>query len=181
MTVDMTPHQLKKLFPRLFGRFDVDELETLLNALEWIEVESGEELCRNGEHCDAMHLLWEGELTLSVWLSGREIVIGNIGPGQFVGVVSVIDPGPALLTVTVAKPSQILRLDNSALLRLRELHPYVSSSLSRALALDLAEWLRSYEAYVAEKTGPDDIEAFFRVGRLESHMEIMPLPEARRP
>jgi CRP-like cAMP-binding protein len=180
MTVNPTPEDLKKRFPRLLGRLEAGDLGTLLHTLEWREVEPGEELCRNAEYCDAMHLLWEGELRLSLWLSGREITIGNIGPGQFVGVVSLIDPGPALLTVTVAEPSRLLRLDHPGLIRLRGSHPRAGGNLLRALSLDLTAWLRSYEAYIAHKTGPNSIEAFFRIGRLESHIELMPRPGERR-
>jgi CRP-like cAMP-binding protein len=168
--LNITPKALQERFPRLLARLDLNEVDILLGFLATREVNPGTVLYRNGDHSDVMYLLWQGRLSLSLRLANEESVLGDLEPGQFIGVSGVIEPGPALLTVRAVTPSLLLCLDHAALKQLRAAHPRLGSKVLRALSLDLAEWLRGYEEYMTERAEPDDIEAFFRIGRLEHHI-----------
>ena len=163
----ITSQALKARFPNLLSKFSASELDTLLAALMLVQVAPGETLYRNGDHCDTMYLLWQGKLSLSLVLEEQEITLGDIGPGGFVGVLGVIDPGPALLTVKSSEASELLSLEHSGLVALRSTHPRLASNLLRALSLDLVEWLRDYEEYMAKRMNFDNIKDFLRIGRFE--------------
>jgi len=164
--VTVTADLLKRRFPGLMGRFERGELETLLNVLVPIEASSGKELHHCGNPADSLYLIWEGSLLLSMESDGEEIPLGNLGPGQHIGSVAVIEPGPAPTTVVVTEPSTLLRLDHSGFLVLRTIYPRLGGHFLQALSLDLAERLRSYEEGMARRTQPpSNPEEFARLYR----------------
>ena len=165
--MNITPKALQERFPQLLARLDLDEINILLGFLAIREVSPGTVLYRNGDRSEVMYCLWQGRLSLSLQLANEESVLGNLGPGQFIGVSGVIEPGPALLTVRVVEPSLLLCLDHASLKRLRAAHPRLGGQVLQALSLDLAQWLRRYEEYMTERAEPDSIEVFFRIGRIE--------------
>lgn len=150
----ITAKLLKRRFPVLLGRFEHGELETLLEALVPIEVPAGEQLHCCGDHADSLYLIWEGNLSLSMKSGGEDIPLGNLGSGQHIGSVAVIEPGPAPTTVMVAEPSTLLRLDYPTLVVLRTTHQQLAGHLLRTLSLDLVERLRFYEEGMAGRTQP---------------------------
>jgi CRP-like cAMP-binding protein len=168
--VKITPKALQERFPRLLARLDLDEINILLGFLAIREVSPGSVLYRNGDHSDVMYFLWQGRMSLSLQLANEERVLGNLEPGQFIGVSGVIEPGPALLKVQAVEPSLLLCLDHAALKQLRAAHPGLGSKVLQALSLDLVQWLRGYEDYMTERAEPDSIEVFFRIGRLDHHI-----------
>jgi CRP-like cAMP-binding protein len=169
--VTITADLFKRRFPRLLEKLGHSDLEILLKALTRIDASSGELLYGCGEHSDALYMIWEGRLAFGVLIAGKDIFLGHIGPGQFCGVTAVIEPGPALITATVAEPSVLLRLKHEELVVLRETQPRLCSNLLRALSLDLVEWLRAYEAYMAERTQLGNIQDFFRMSRHLARLE----------
>ena len=128
--------------------------------MERIDVPAGCQLLRYGEPADTLNLVWEGALQVSIGIGGQEISIGTVGPGHFVGIAAVIDPGPAVAHVSAAQPSTLLRLNHASLETLRANHPGVGGKLTRALSFELTEWLRTFEEYIAEREKPNDTEEF---------------------
>lgn len=162
----ITPESLQNRFPQLLDKLNLAAVQSVLNHLERITATPGQMLYRCGEHADAFYLVWEGKVALSLTVAGEEKCLGTIGPGQFSGMAAVIDPGPALLSAKIIEPSLLLRLTHAQLLRLRTTQPRVGSDLLRAFSLNLVNWLRSYEEYLAERNQPDDFIEFFRLGRI---------------
>jgi CRP-like cAMP-binding protein len=162
----ITPESLQNRFPQLLDKLNRAAVQSVLNSLERITATPGQVLYRYGEDADAFYLVWEGKVALSLTIAGEEKCLGTIGPGQFSGMAAVIDPGPALLSATVIGPSILLRLTHVGLVRLRATQPRVGSDLLRAFSLNLVNWLRTYEEYMAERDQPDNLVEFFRLGRI---------------
>ena len=160
----ITAHSFKQRFTALLERFEFDQVEVLLNVLTQVESSADEILYRCGEHSDVLHLVWEGRVSLSMSVGAKDITLGAIGPGQFIGALSVIDPGPAPVTFKVIEQSVLLRLDHASLNTLREEYPEVGSLLLRTLSHDLATWLRTYEEYLMRRTQSGSVEEFVQLG-----------------
>lgn len=158
---------LKDRFSKLLEKLGLEEVQVLLKMMEPIEIQPYQVLSHCGEYSDSFLMVWEGKLSLSLSFKGKEIVLGDIGSGQFSGVAAVIDPGPALLTVTAVESGTVLRLTHAKLALLRATYPSIGSKLLRAFSLNLANWLRNYEEYMTKRVQPDNIVDFFRIGRLE--------------
>lgn len=160
----ITGDQFKQHFPLLLERFNRQEAETLLHTLDQIEAPSGEELHRCESHADSLYLIWEGSLALAMTVGDREISLGNLGSGQLIGSVAVIEPGPSPTTVTAAEPSTLLCLSHSGLKALRTDQPRLAGNLLRGLSLDLVERLRVYEEGMVGRTrSSTDTEEFARL------------------
>jgi CRP-like cAMP-binding protein len=162
--VSITAHGFKQRFAALLEKFEADQAEILLNALTRVDASAGETLYRFGEHSDVFYLVWEGRVSLSMSVGSKDITLGTIGPGDFIGALSLIDPGPAPVTFKVIEQSVLLCLDHAALNALRKEHPEVGSQLLRTLSHDLADWLRTYEEYLMVRTRSESVEEFVQLG-----------------
>lgn len=161
----ITAAQLQQRFPQLVKKFNHRELQILLDAMERVDVPAGGQLLRCGEPADALNLVWEGALQVSIGIGDQEIPIGTVGQGHFVGIAAIIDPGLAVAHVSAARPSIVLRLTHAELEALRRNQPGVGGKLTRALSFELAEWLRTFEEYIAEREKPNDVEEFAQTVR----------------
>ena len=162
--MSITAHDFKQRFAALLDKFELDQAEVLLNALARTNASVGEILYRCGEPSDVFHLVWEGRVSLSMSVDSKDIILGAIGPGQYIGAVSVIDPGPAPVTFKVIEQSVLLRLNHAGLSTLRKEHSEVGSLLLRTLSHDLAHWLRTYEEYLMKRTRSESVEEFIKLG-----------------
>ena len=117
------------------------EVAALMEALEMEELSAGETLLVAGTPSDALFLVWNG--SLEVLLAGTDDeVVARIGPGDVLGEVSLMDPGPASATVRCDTGAVLLVLTRERLEELWEEHPRVASRLLTHLARTLAERIR---------------------------------------
>ena len=161
----ITSKQLRDRFPRFCDRLSRGEAKILLKSLERVEAKPDEVLHRFGDHADSLYLIWEGKLSLSMPVGGKEVPIGTLGPGGSIGPVAVVDPGPAPVTVTVAEPSTLFRLTHEGLEALRKNHPRVGGHFLQSLCLSMTERLRVYEDFMTERTHTGDPEDLVHLSR----------------
>ena len=57
--------------------------------------ELGEAILEQGQHCDSLHIVMEGEVTVSHLIGKTQLVSRTIGPGQVFGVVEAMKGQPA--------------------------------------------------------------------------------------
>lgn len=115
---------------------DADALEAFLFH---VQLDVGQALLQEGVRSDALYLLTAGRLTAE--RDGQ--VLRTITPGQWVGEISVLDPGPTLATLRAQAPSRAIALSAQDLERLRDAHPLIASKILRALAVEMATLLRA--------------------------------------
>lgn len=138
-----------EVFERLGPRAAAD----LASKVEWIDVEEGQTLFRQGDAADAMYVVAEGSL-----LARREepgcapAVVGKMGPGDLVGEIALLMGGTRSATVTAGRRSRLARLATKDVAALLARDPEVRGGL-----LDIArrrlrrsQWLRILSAYFGE-------------------------------
>lgn len=163
--MSISVEQFRRCYPKLVERLDNREVQVLLEAMTPAGLAPGDFISRFGEPHDMLTLVYEGGLAVTITVFDEEISIGTMGPGHLLGVAAVIEPGAASATVRAAEPSTVLRLNHDRLMRLRRDHPRVAGYLLRALSLQLAEWLRTFEGYMTARERPNDVREFARVAR----------------
>ncbi|MDX1510054.1 MAG: cyclic nucleotide-binding domain-containing protein [Nitriliruptorales bacterium] len=85
-----------------------------------IEVLDGHEIVREGEAGEEMYLVQSGAVTISKRVDGREVVLGEVGPGDFFGEMSLLESLPREATARANGTTRLLVLGPGALLvRLR--------------------------------------------------------------
>lgn len=98
--------------PELTAQLGLEHIQALLDRIEVVELEVGALLMCDQGPVDAFYLLLEGELALSVEVNGREIQLGTLRPGNWVGEVSYFAGQPlACATVRAATAVKLGRLN----------------------------------------------------------------------
>jgi CRP-like cAMP-binding protein len=118
-------------------------LQTLLAATTPLELPAGRKIIRDRLSVDSLFLILEGKVSISVEANKRAIKLGELGPGEWLGEVSVLS-GELLAssTVTTETPSRFLRLRHEKFEELIWNNAEVSGVLLRQLVLMLADRLR---------------------------------------
>jgi predicted acylesterase/phospholipase RssA/CRP-like cAMP-binding protein len=123
---------------KLFGDLEEAALRALEAELEVQWIEGGKALFRRGEAGDALYLVLGGKLKVLAENAGEEPgVLAEIGRGETIGEMAVLDGEPRSATVVAARDSQVARLSKEGLARLtsgrEELLGLIARELSRRL------------------------------------------------
>ena len=103
-------------------------------------VARGEDLFREGDPGDALHVLVEGKVKISrAAPDGRENVIAILGPGDLLGELSIFDAQPRGATATAVTDSRLATLAKADFAEWLALHPAVAVELLHALAVRLRQ------------------------------------------
>lgn len=97
-------------------------------------------------------------LSASIEDGDVKVVIGDIRPGEWVGEITLIEPGPATASVTCVEESYLLALSHEAFNVLRVGHPGAAGALLHALSLNIAERLRATSERVIEQIGDNEYQ-----------------------
>lgn len=119
----------------LFAGLPDSELPSIAAALEPVRLDAGETLFRKGEVGDSLYVIARG----SVRAHDGELTFDELGPGDVVGEVAVLDAAPRSASVTANEPSELLCLKQAPLYRLLADHP----ALARAVIVILSRHLRN--------------------------------------
>lgn len=137
-------------FPDLAAQLSGDELDAMFHAFDVLEIGAEEALIAEGTVTDALYLVWDGELDVSMTTPYGEQDIAHVGPGAFLGEVSLMDPGPATATVTTKEGCTVLVLNYSQLEKLWQGHPRLAAVFLRRLAQVVADRIRASNTYLDE-------------------------------
>lgn len=130
-------------FPEFSASLGESHVHTLLKATSTVELPAYRKLIRDRMPVDSIYLLMEGEVAVSVEEGGNQIPLGNIGPGQWLGEISVLS-GEMLAssTVTTVTPVKLLRLKHQAFEDLLQRNEVLANALLEQLTGMLSERLR---------------------------------------
>lgn len=144
------------------GPLPPDVAAELENAAEWVRLRAGETLFRAGDPADAAYVVLGGRLAVErPGPSGTEL-LGDIGPGGFVGELGIVDSAPRMADVRARRDSTLVRLERGVFERLLARHPAVMVGVGRAVlgrAARLAPPARAFTVALAG-AGGDFREAF---------------------
>ena len=138
LTTEFTVH-----FPALAEELGPENLQTLLQATTTFELPARRQVIRDRRQVDSLYLILDGRVSITVEANKRSIKLGELGPGEWLGEVSVLS-GELLAssTVTTETPVRFLRLRHEKFEELIWQNSEVSSVLLRQLVLMLADRLR---------------------------------------
>ena len=130
-----------------------DEVDVLFAALGHVSLRADEILLAYGRPSDTLYLVWEGKLAITLDAGGETVALGEASPGQWIGEVSVIEPGPASVAVTALQDCTLLTFSHGDFQRFGEKQPRAASAMHRILSNGLATRIRSSSTSVIAYDG----------------------------
>ena len=124
---------------RLFSGCSKKELQSVARLCTPLSVEEGSVLTAEGTPGRECFVIADGKARVTI--GGRKV--GEVGPGECVGEMALLDGGPRSATVTVESPMNVYVLsvpEFRSLLR-------VSPTILQKIATSLAQRLRAREAH----------------------------------
>jgi CRP-like cAMP-binding protein len=153
----MTPAELAALLPErsLFSGCSAAELEDLLAVGSILNVQPNETILRQGDDGDALILLLEGVVRVSMVTSnGREIILDYAEPGAMLGEIALLDGEPRTASTISLWKGRVLRLSRAAFESFIERHPKMALKVMRDMAQRLRQTDTTIENDRAFATGP---------------------------
>ncbi len=153
----------------LFQGMSEEELGWIAPSVERLRLEKGETVLEEGHENHRLFAVVSGRL--KVWRRSEveELVLAEVGPGELLGEMSVLEGGPASANVTALEASVVLALEGRVLEGLIEAHPRVAARLYRRLALLLKRRLEGANRLVAAYHGLQ--ATLLEIERLRGGME----------
>jgi CRP-like cAMP-binding protein len=111
------------------------ELEAVAQLCDEVDLPEGRELMREGDIGDEFFLLVEGSVRVD--RGGR--TVATLGPGQFLGEISLVDHGPRTATATCETPCRVLVLGHREFHSLMDASPEVRDCVLNAVARRIRE------------------------------------------
>ncbi len=132
-----------------------------------IELPAGGTLFFEGDRSSSVYSCVEGGIRLFVTLpSGRELVIGRMGPGEVFGELSAIDRRPRAASAVATEASLVAHLSAERFLSDIEQEPKVAAAVLRSLATQL----RRANARLRARTGDT---ALVRAGHMLIELSLL--------
>jgi CRP-like cAMP-binding protein len=114
----------------LSERAAVAEIEPLI---EWLQLASGDVLFNEGEMGDSAYVVLQGRLRAVAGLGGDERIVGEIGRGEIVGEMAVLDHEPRNATVFALRDTHLARFPPAAIDLLLDRFPQVMLHVARTV------------------------------------------------
>lgn len=116
-----------------FEKLDEEERRTLAAQVELVRHPAGHELFAVGDPGDALYVLTKGQAEIYFKdTTGHRIVLETLGPGEFLGEISLLDAGPRTASVVVREDMEAIRVDRQDLSALIQRHPHAAMDLLAA-------------------------------------------------
>ena len=130
----MISNELSKI--PLFSDLPVDELDHLQSMLEVRRLRPGEILFREGSRGEHFYVLTHGELEILLGAeTEEELLLNRLGPGEYLGEMSLIIPGgERTATARASKETALLAMSRDEFNALIEHYPVLSKSMVRVLS-----------------------------------------------
>ena len=119
----------------LFTGFNRRELEAVGRLMDEVDVKAGRVLMREGESGKEFFIVVSGNVRIE--RGGRKV--NEIGPGDFLGEIALIDRGPRTATAIATEDCRLLVLSITGFRTLVSKYPTVQGKIMRALAERLRE------------------------------------------
>ncbi len=121
----------KKDINPLFAAFTKEEFGAFVDKLEPLQFMSGERMIAEGDEGDAMYLISRGCGRVVKEIDGREVVLDELGEGEFFGEMSLLVGGPRSASVFATADTEVLRLKSSDLFDIMKQYPRIESVLEQ--------------------------------------------------
>ncbi len=155
-----------------------EDLETLKFHGTFGEYGVGEVIVRQGESQTCLYFIISGLLEVVIASGSNEVKLGEIGPGDCIGEVSVFEPGEASATVKVIETSVLWSLDVGSLQNYFEQLPVAGGQLMLGIAQLLTKRLRhANNTILANRILPQHLSV--RSGQGKEPLKAENLPQSK--
>ena len=141
MSIDAT--EFRNLFPDIAVHCDDAGLDALLKLTTEQQVKAGEVVIAEGNQSGDLYFVQSGELTSSLEGNGEVIKMGTVSAGDSFCKASLLDPGPAPMTVTADTDAVLLILSHDAFRELEKHDLKMTGNLLRMLSDELIDLCRN--------------------------------------
>ncbi|MEO7117710.1 MAG: cyclic nucleotide-binding domain-containing protein [Candidatus Limnocylindrales bacterium] len=114
----------------LFGGCDTRDLERIAALAEEVDFPAGKQIIGEGTFGQEFFVIVDGEI--EVEREGKHL--RTMGPGEFLGEISLVDHRPRSASATVTQPSRLLVLGHREFHSLISTHPAIALKVMAALA-----------------------------------------------
>lgn len=132
----LSPDQeyIRKIITQIFGTLTDQQFDTLFPLFDWIQIEAGKQLIRQGDDSNDLFFLVYGRLTaIHENTLGQTRKLGEILPGQAVGETGVIADQPRMAHVFAARDSVMIRLSKEMLYELGNQFPVLILNVAKTI------------------------------------------------
>jgi len=154
----MTPDELKSRFPAL-DAVDGEALELLLRTTAEICPAAGDTIISSGAENDTMYLICAGSVRVSLDAPDECLILGDFGPGRWIGEMGMIQPAPAVAGVVALEDCILLTLSHDEFTELRRASPSLTSVLLQMLCRDLSARLYTTVGFIDSNNAADETGA----------------------
>ncbi len=96
---------------------------------------AGDVLMRQGDASDALHVITRGRVRVERDQAGETpLVLADLGPGDVIGEMGLLDGGPRSATVTATEDTETLELHATVMAVVVMQYPQVAAALLRTLS-----------------------------------------------
>lgn len=126
--------QLTAAIQNVFGEMEPIIINQLQNELEWLTLETGEALFRQGDVGTDMVIIVNGRLRIS-YRDGLDVerVLGEVAAGDTVGEFALLTDEPRSATVVAVRESHVVRLTREVFYRLIDAHPKAMLNITQSI------------------------------------------------
>ncbi len=119
MQTEIVEKTLKKL--PVFAQLPAKFFHQLQSHLQPHQLKAGETLFRQGDQSTDMFIVTDGKVKVVLPdKHGRELVLDEYGPGQFIGELALLSQQPRTTTIVATKPTSLLKLSRETFLQVLE-------------------------------------------------------------
>ena len=118
--------RLTNLLPRLILHIDF--------ALEWVQVDAGQAIFRQGDESDAIYIVLNGRLRNLKTTNGKPKVIGEYGQGDSVGELEVLTESRRPATLHAIRDTELAKLPKTLFNSLALENPEITIKISKLIA-----------------------------------------------
>jgi signal transduction histidine kinase len=130
---------------RLFSQLDRDKLAELKQVARERNFAAGQEIFREGDAGDGVHIVKSGLVEISVCVSaGVRRVFSQINPGDVFGEMAVLDDQPRSASAVACEPTSVYFIPRTSFLKLVEGSPALAMAFTREISNRLREFDRQY-------------------------------------
>lgn len=140
------PNELQAFFAQipLFSSLSPGDLAEILGCVTPRVVKAGQPVFREGETGDAAYVVEQGRLRTFIEVDGAPVPLGEVGVGQVVGELLLVDGPPYNLSATAAVDTRLMGIDRVRFEQLRRDRRPAAFEVLRQVAKVLEE--RIHEA-----------------------------------
>jgi CRP/FNR family transcriptional regulator, cyclic AMP receptor protein len=165
----------------LFGELTLTERLALASVLKRQDVAQGTHIFHAGDSGSAFFVVAAGRIKISLTRQGREVVLTELGPGDYFGELSVIDGRPRSADAVALTRTELFELPQEAFFRVIEMH----AAIGRKLLVEICHRLREADKQISTLATVDAagriVRALLQLGQRHGRHEGPHLVFAKAP